>query len=350
MPCANPKLIELKSGDWQYPHRIFVRCGKCYDCQCHLRANFALRCWFEQKDSQDTYFLTLNYDDEHLAHLHAELPYEEAFTLARSISNKYSKLRRYDSFLLNKKDIQLFLRRLNYFFSDKYGKFHYVKYVDKHGFINRKKKYDVRIRVRYCAIGEYGDLHHRPHFHVLLFLPIKLPVGAMNQIVSFLWTFERPSAKQVGTVTPASINYVGKHQVKSCQGSVLQQKLAPIFSLNSKYQGGIGRTGRDSEQMKNNYFSNQKYFQTKDGYTVGIGRFFSKYFHPDPFSEEEIIELCTKSFETAKLNYLKPYTNDFEFIEIFSNLSQQFRREDYQRRVRYEQNRLNLKMLKNGKN
>lgn len=345
MACANPRLIYIRPHDSSKDYRMFVRCRKCYDCQCHIRANFAFRCCQELFDSKDAYFLTLNYDDEHLSYLHYKYDSETAFELARSISMQYSKFRDYDGFLINKKHIQLFNRNLNNWLSDNFGKYHYVDYRDKNNRLHKRKVYDLRVRQRYCSISEYGDLHHRPHFHSLVFLPVHLPHGLMNRIVARLWPYEIPNSKQVGSVSAASINYVGKHQVKSCMGTPLQNELSPIFSIQSTFGGGLGRSLRNNEFLKSNYLNDKPFTYNKDNYAIALSNWFTRFWHPDTYSEEEICELSLKSLQTAKLNY-NYFNSDVEFYECFNELSKKYQKKDFDDRLNYETNRLILKHLK----
>lgn len=345
MSCANPRIIYIRPTDSDKEFKMFVRCRKCYDCQCHIRANFAFRCCQELFDSKDAYFLTLNYDDEHLAELHYKFDSNDAYEFARSISAQYSKFRDYDGFLIRKKDIQLFNRNLNNWLSDTFGEYHYKDYRDKNNRLHKIKVYDKRVLQRYCCISEYGDLHHRPHFHSLVFLPVKLKAGLMNRVVARLWTKEIPSAKQVGTVTAASINYVGKHQVKSCMGTPLQHELSPIFSINSTYQGGIGRSLRNNQLLKENYLNGNVYTYNRDGYIIGLSNWFTRFWHPQSYSEQELCDLSRKSLETAKKNYAF-FGTDFEFYEAFNDLSKQYQKKDFDERLEYETNRLILKHIK----
>lgn len=345
MACANPRLIYVKPSDSENEFRMFVRCRKCYDCQCHIRANFAFRCVAELSDSLDSYFLTLNYDDEHLAELHYKYDVNDAYELAASISMQYSKLRDYDGFLIRKKDIQNFNRNLNNWLSDTFGSYHYKDYRDKNNRLHKIKVYDKRVLQRYCSISEYGDLHHRPHFHSLVFLPVKLPYGLMNRVVARLWRFEQPSKMQVGTVTAASINYVGKHQVKSCMGTPLQHELSPIFSIQSTFGGGLGRSLRLSPELKTNFLNEKPYTYTSDGYAVALSNWFTRFWHPESYSDDELFSLSRKSLETAKKNYLVTYS-DTEFYENFNDLSKVYQKKDFEKRLEYETNRLILKTLK----
>jgi len=87
-------------------------CGKCVGCRLRRAQSWALRCFHELQLHDDSVFLTLTYDDEHL-------PGDRSL--------RYS-------------DVQSFFRRLRHS-----GSF------------------------RFFMCGEYGSRTSRPHYHVLLF-------------------------------------------------------------------------------------------------------------------------------------------------------------------------------------
>ena len=93
---------------------IQVPCQQCIECRIQSKRVWADRCSIEAKKSNHNYFVTLTYDDAHMNDLS-----------------------------LNKRDLQLFIKRL------------------------RKKLYPHKIK--FFACGEYGDKSLRKHFHVCLF-------------------------------------------------------------------------------------------------------------------------------------------------------------------------------------
>lgn len=92
-----------------------IPCGQCIGCRLERARQWAMRCMYEASLYEDNCFITLTYATEHLP--------------------KNSSLER--------RDFQLFMKRLRKHFSD------------------------VTIRNFYC--GEYGGKLGRPHFHAILF-------------------------------------------------------------------------------------------------------------------------------------------------------------------------------------
>jgi len=95
------------------PYNGLFGCGQCIPCRIQKRNIWTSRLVLESFQHSSSGFLTLTYDDEHLP---------EEGTLV-------------------KRDVQLFLKKMR-----------------KAGF-----------KVRYFAVGEYGDQTQRPHYHLALF-------------------------------------------------------------------------------------------------------------------------------------------------------------------------------------
>lgn len=101
--------------------KVQVPCGKCEACQSNLRQQWVMRLTQEFKVAKTAAFVTLTYNDESLYYNQNGVP------------------------SVNKRDIQLFMKRL-------------------------RKKYGQGIR--YFLMSEYGDdprYTMRPHYHMLLF-------------------------------------------------------------------------------------------------------------------------------------------------------------------------------------
>lgn len=101
----------------KYPFRketLLVPCGQCLPCRIRKRREWTHRIMLEATQHKDNLFLTLTYRDE-------ELP---------------------EGGNLVPRDLQLFIKRL-------------------------RKKY--RQKIRFYAVGEYGEKTERPHYHLAVF-------------------------------------------------------------------------------------------------------------------------------------------------------------------------------------
>lgn len=151
---------------------LLIPCGKCIGCRLEQSRQWAVRCSHEATLHEKNSFLTLTYDN---------------FNLDPSGS-------------LNKTDIQLFFKRLR-------------KYLEE---------YDIKIRYFQC--GEYGELHQRPHHHVILFgydFPGRNLYSMSNgfplytsKTLSDLWPF---GMHTIGDVTFESSAYVARYVLKKIE-------------------------------------------------------------------------------------------------------------------------------------
>ena len=215
-PSGKRSIVFDKTKSFVDLDPIQIPCGQCIGCRLERSRQWAIRCVHEASLYQQNCFLTLTYDNEHLPHVINK----ETGELIPS---------------LNKRDIQLFLKRL-------------------------RKSYPS-IKIRFFQCGEYGELLHRPHHHVLLFnfdFPDKKFFKAVNRQPLFvseslqrLWPYGLSS---IGSLTFESAAYVARYITKKITGDAAPDYYAgrlPEFITMSR-RGGIGREWFD--QFANDVF------------------------------------------------------------------------------------------------
>ena len=110
MPFQKLKYLNENNYKFRKSNEIVeIKCGKCLECLKEKRREMITRLKDELKIRKNGYFITLTYDEQHKRNL-------------------------------NKRDIQLFLKRL------------------------RKKE-----KIRYFYVGELGEKTERPHYHMIIF-------------------------------------------------------------------------------------------------------------------------------------------------------------------------------------
>lgn len=219
MRCVSPKIIwPHRSVEWQdkndeYP--LSVPCGKCLACLSNRRQEWVFRLEQEQRYSKGSLFVTLTYDEKHLP------------------SNRQ----------LNKRDVQLYIKRLR--------KSEQINYGNQ--------------SIRYFLCGEYGSISGRPHYHLLLF-------NAHEGSVRGAWMDSKGAyigIVHVGSVTQASISYCTKYIV---------QPVAPVenwqgpFTLMSRRFGIGGRYL--SDEMVQWHRVNGALYSVRDGQEIRLSRFY----------------------------------------------------------------------------
>lgn len=175
MQCLSPLSIPnsrygLYNGEYA---RILVPCGKCEACLSRKRQDWFFRLKQELKLHDDSYFITLTYDE-------CNLPKDMS---------------------VNKRDCQLFLKRL-------------------------RKKIEP-YKIRYFLVSEYGPTTLRPHYHLILFG--SLGCKDVESVISESWN---NGFVTVGTVTDASINYTCKYCINK---SIEIENRNPNFALMSTH-------------------------------------------------------------------------------------------------------------------
>jgi hypothetical protein len=103
--CKNPYML----GNLPCP------CGKCLPCKINKKRLWTHRLLLESYMHEKSSFVTLTYSDKNLP----------------------------ENYSLEPRELQLFIKRL--------------------------RKYSRATKIRYYGVGEYGDITHRPHYHLALF-------------------------------------------------------------------------------------------------------------------------------------------------------------------------------------
>lgn len=266
MRCTNPITItkgkELKTS-------FQVGCGKCLACRINKRREWTIRIIQELQDKKGI-FVTLTYKDE--------------------------KLPKFNS--LVKSDLQKFIKRLR-------------KSVGK--------------KIKYYAVGEYGDLNQRPHYHAII----------MNmdyqerKIIYDNWTL---GIVHIGLAEVNSVRYTVQYLDKKYTGKMAeteyyQLKRIPPFAIQSQ---GIGKEYalKNKERIIQN-----KYIEFK-GQKVSIPRYYLKLYgmeYSDLFTVREIIERDIKQVE--KITGLSHTRNQIKFEKTIDIQEVDYRRNKQRKKI-----------------
>lgn len=183
-PC---KYVDIRRHD---RFLLQVNCGKCAECQQNKSREWNFRTYYEFlrtfEASKDgfVYYDTLTYDEDHLPKMSEIIPELPSIPCFRS------------------RDITLFLKRLRINLSRKFS-------IDNDAF-------------SYFICSEYGALHGRPHYHILLFIRHKIDPLKLSRLVSKSWQLGRTDG-----VPFQSSFYVLSHNV------VRNEKLGDILACAS---------------------------------------------------------------------------------------------------------------------
>lgn len=207
---AQYKILPCSGIPAQYPD-INVPCGHCVGCRLDKSRQWADRMMLELDHSKTAIFVTLTYD-----------PLNVPVACALDDGSVL--------FTLNKRDVQLFMKRL-------------------------RRTFDGR-EIRFYLAGEYGSQTHRPHYHAILFglslsdFPDIKPVSK-NSFGEFLYSSQKMyEIWKLGNVALAEVSwqtcaYVARYCVKKLVDDVSRETyesfgVLPEFSLMSRKPGIAG--------------------------------------------------------------------------------------------------------------
>lgn len=195
MNCLYPVNVQDKDGTGRI---MQVPCGRCINCRVNKASEWTNRILAEASCHKDVYFVTLTYRPE-------DLP---------------------ENGTLVKKHLQDFFKRLRK---------------------NGKQK------IRYYAVGEYGEKYQRPHYHFIVF-------GAsyceLVRRVEQDWSY---GFVRIDNFSVGSARYVARYVTKKLtgeKGKIYAEKgIIPEFSLMSRRPGiGLDFFRKNEENIKDDGF------------------------------------------------------------------------------------------------
>lgn len=281
MQCIRPVPAGYNSaGELVYSNKgsslelvgIKFPCRKCLPCRLNQSREKGIRSWHESKMHEDSIFLTLTYDDEHLES--SKLIYSHWQDFLKSLRETRTR--------------------------------HCATKEQLHA-----------VRIPSMVTGEYGELNKRPHWHALLFNYCP-PDGKLkytsegghkvftSKLLDSLW---EKGALEYGSVTLDSANYVARYAAKKLvHGNDQDHDFHPIHKTSSRY--AIGRTWIE-KYWKQTF--NHGYIVMPDGTQGPIPRYYSdwlKKYQPEAFiryvttTRQEIINNSVSKSRAEELEYL----------------------------------------------
>ncbi|UPW40981.1 replication initiator protein [Sigmofec virus UA08Rod_5898] len=263
-------------------------CRHCVGCRLQRSREWANRILMEQQYHQDSWFLTLTYDDEHLPR---SSPVDYATGEILSVHST-----------LVKKHLQDFFKRL---------------------------RFNSNQKIRYYAAGEYGSSTFRPHYHILVF-GLKLTdlkvlkknfAGQEYYISDFIskcWPF---GLHVIGRVTWQSAAYVARYTMKKAthgfdKSFYSSASLEPEFQTMS-LRPAIGRQFYDDHPEMFDYdFFNLS--TPQGGRKIVPPEYFKKLYRSE--HPEEYLKRSLDSRVNSELRlHLKLMLTDKDYYDILQD-------------------------------
>lgn len=286
--------------------RIAVDCGQCDYC-IHKRAQKAsLRVKTAGSAFKYSYFVTLTYDNEHIPLMNCEVlhsEYEDTLSISGDKVFGYERhsyipvseyqpedssrlrhifftqvqgtvpfdreLKEYapvkDNWFLSMDAIRSFIRKTQavdnsvYPVAEKYGVGNlipFLNYVDVQNYIKRLRKHLHLVlgtyeTLHFYAVGEYGPVHFRPHYHILLFTNSKEVSEVLRQCHNKSWKLGR-SDFQIARGGASS--YVASY-VNSLSSAPLLYKSCRAFRPRQRASLGFFEKGEVFNENEDPYHS-----------------------------------------------------------------------------------------------
>lgn len=163
--CLNPQtVVNPYTGE-----KLVVPCGKCAACALRKASRYTTQIQLEAQSSYIVLFVTLTYANTYVPTFQC-VPFSNELPRVNTLYNVYDD--QTGEYLgtceMLPENLEALRKKVHLF-----GKIPYLRKEDIQKFMKRLRKnlsnYDSE-KIRYFVCGEYGPVHFRPHFHLLLFL------------------------------------------------------------------------------------------------------------------------------------------------------------------------------------
>lgn len=289
--------------------RIAVDCGQCDYCIYKKAKKASMRVKTSGSAFKYSYFVTLTYDNEHVPLMNCEVlhsEYEDVLSISGDKVFGYerhsyipvseyqfedsSRLRHIfftqvqgtvpfdreikeyvpvkDNWFLSMDAIRSFIRKTQavdnsvYPVAEKYGidnLIPFLNYVDVQNYIKRLRKHLSQIlgsyeTLHFYAVGEYGPVHFRPHYHILLFTNSKEVSEVLRQCHDKSWKLGRSDFQ---IACGGSSSYVASY-VNSLSSAPLLYRLCRAFKPRQRASLGFFEKGEVFEEGEDVYHAIEK--------------------------------------------------------------------------------------------
>lgn len=218
--CLSPKKITNPyTGE-----SLLVPCGHCEACSLKKSSMSTLKCRLESQSNRYTYFVTLTYRNDCI-------PRAELVDAGDGFTNLVSVE---DGDILTTVSTD---RHSLYFIRKKVnlgGQIPVLYIRDVQLFIKRLRKQFPNEKIRFYYTGEYGPVHFRPHYHLLLWFNEPWTAANLSLAVRKSWRFGRVSTERAKDAA----QYVAAYLNSSCHlPKILKTGKARPFANHSYFLG-----------------------------------------------------------------------------------------------------------------
>lgn len=256
MKCLYPIETGIKNKEGKCYRSLVVPCGKCDNCKLEVKRQWALRMVNEARYYDNNSFVTFTYSEDNIP----------------------------ENRSLRKDAFRLFIKAFR-----------------------EKLRRDGKEELRYFAVGEYGELKDRPHYHMIMFgydfKDVRYPVDKnVYRVVDYLQDSWKKGFVTSGSATFESMQYCAGYTLKKVGDSkkdlVYRDKgIEPEFAIMSR-RPGIGKKFYDEFIKPKSLDSKDiREYMIKDGMKLGLPRYYKDKIKKDciKFSEKLEVERYDKN-------------------------------------------------------
>lgn len=225
--CENPKRIINPYTK----ESLVVPCGHCRACALNRANRLSLQCSLEAQSNKYCLFVTLTYANRFIPR--AQFVDRTDKIYGCDLIDPSTSEVLYDDVPLNPEKRQQLLDKFYLF-----GAVPYLRKSDLQKFLKRFRYYVSKYtkeKVRYFACGEYGPVHFRPHFHILLFFNSETLLQISSDLISQSWPFGRVDSQ---ITQGQATNYVSGYVNSSVSvPEIFKVRATAPFCLHSQRLG-----------------------------------------------------------------------------------------------------------------
>lgn len=171
-----------------YTHETMnVPCGYCEACRMNKHQRYTFLCKLESVTSGVPLFVTLTYRNSSIPRAQFAESIEEIGAYDLYDEQTGEKL---NETTISDSEKELLSAKFHLF-----GACPYLRKIDLVNFLKRLRYYVTKdypqAKLRYYACGEYGPVHFRPHYHLLLWLDDKQAKSKLDEYISQAWPHGR---------------------------------------------------------------------------------------------------------------------------------------------------------------
>lgn len=261
--CYNQIKIDNPSLKYHFgqPRKTVIPCSNCDDCRRRAQNDWFVRAWYEfQRYNKHGRIFTwsLTYDDSHLPHYVDKRDYVHVEDASEPYGFRYEK--GYVNLSIpcfSMDDLLDFRKRFRIY-------------------TGRITKCDPK-DIKFLITSEYGDKFHRPHYHVLCFVPWRMSVNDLVNIIEKSWKrgfYGR--SKRYGYIVRNShaIRYVTKYICKD------------LFFRDVEVQEYLDKDNLDPAEYKfrmDNIRESMPHFRSSEDFGTGLEHEISSCIDPLEF-------------------------------------------------------------------